>query len=125
SGNPWVQFILERHATATLEHRGKVIILYTHQQGIPGDSFFAAIKAAPRDWEWWLRMHPARQHEVAHFRQQAQKFGILDRINLVDAQTDPLPLILLHSSLHISGYSGAIAEAALLGIPSVIIDSIG
>jgi hypothetical protein len=84
------------------------------------DALAAQIEASPTIWRWWIRRHPA-----AHSSQDAV-FGRLPSLQqpnvVIDAaQSLPLPALLRHMDAVVSLASGAGAEAAMFGVPSLFL----
>lgn len=74
-----------------------------------------AIKAAPKDILWNIRLHPL---DRANARDFDLLYGDLGQVNVLDATDVPLPLILAHTDVHLTRYSTTWKEAASLGIPT-------
>jgi hypothetical protein len=86
------------------------------------DRLKAIMQSAPRDWVWWIRLHPLMGRErdairswcVSHMGTRAE----------VDSATDlPLPLLIEAADVHVTHNSTVVQEAARLGTPSVVIDA--
>jgi hypothetical protein len=79
------------------------------------------IETAPATWRWWIRRHPSasRFQDVEH-----QALLALQRPNVVveKASESALPALLRRMSVMISLASGAVAEAAAFGVPSLFLD---
>jgi hypothetical protein len=77
----------------------------------------AEIEAAPSNWRWWLRRHPASRPD------QDAEFGRLLSLPLANVRTAeasalPLPELLRRVSVVLSLASGAAKEAAMFGVPA-------
>jgi hypothetical protein len=75
------------------------------------------IEAAPRDWRWWIRRHPASRPD------QDVEFGRLlslrtANVKIAEALGVPMPVLLRRMSVVLSMASGAAVEAAMLGVPA-------
>jgi hypothetical protein len=84
------------------------------------DALAAQIESAPFTWRWWIRRHPASSaYQDAEFKRLVS----LRRPNVVveESLSLPLPALLRHMSVVISRFSGASAEAAVLGVPSIFL----
>ena len=84
------------------------------------DALAAEIEAAPPDWRWWIRRHPASTAA------QGADFGRLLALAspkvVVDAASQlPLPALLRRMSAVVSLASGAAVEAAVLGVPALFL----
>ena len=94
-------------------------------QPIPGhrttwERLAALVESADPTWRWWIRRHPA-----AHPAQDLEWQNLLSlrKSNVVveEASNLPLPALLRHMSVLVSLASGAAAEAATFGVPSVFL----
>ena len=84
------------------------------------EALAAQIESAPLTWRWWIRRHPASSaYQDAEFKRLVS----LRRPNVVvDESSDlPLPVLLRHMHVVISRFSGASAEAAVLGVPAIFL----
>jgi hypothetical protein len=86
------------------------------------DQLKAIMQSAPRDWVWWIRLHPLMGRE-----REAIRSWCLSHMGTraeVDSATDlPLPLLIEAADVHVTHNSTVIQEAARLGTPSVVIDA--
>ena len=125
-GNPWIDYILSyRDKGNFIFPKNKKIILYTMQYAAIEDYILEAIKDTPAGYQWWLRLHPRKTEAKAHILDRL-KANRLDRIVEIEKATAyPLPVILMHSAIHLSGSSGSIIEAAQLGVTSLILEKAG
>jgi hypothetical protein len=88
--------------------------------GAVWDAVARQIEAGPATWRWWIRRHPASTP------QQDVEFGRLLSLQLPNvvvagASALPLPALLRNVSAVVSLFSGAAAEAAMLGVPSLFL----
>jgi hypothetical protein len=75
------------------------------------------IEAAPSQWRWWIRRHPAsRPYQDEEYR-HLLSLG-LPNVVVEEATSFPLPALLRHMSLLVSLSSGASAEAAAFSVPA-------
>jgi hypothetical protein len=75
------------------------------------------IEAAPPNWRWWIRRHPA----AGPYQDEEYRCLLSLRLpNVVvdEASATPLPALLRHMSLVLSLASGASAEASVFGVPA-------
>ena len=84
------------------------------------ETLASQIAAAPPDWRWWIRRHPASR------AYQDLEFGPLltlhaANVNVADASSMPLPALLRHMSVLLSLASGAAGEAAAFGVPALFL----
>lgn len=126
-GNPWIEFLRDDFE-GQIYLENKPMILFTLQPLNPiiEDYFLEVISLTCQKYNWWLRLHPRMtKEEVTFLNLKLVEFKIKGFVNIEDASKEPLPLLLKECHLHVSKYSGSIAEAALMQIPSLIIDEIG
>jgi hypothetical protein len=123
-GNPWLGYFATKNYTVYAEAQEK-IILYTLQLNEPEQFIIQAIKNTPPGYKWWLRLHPRTLNTLPHIKSVLSNAGVLDKLEIDKATSYPLPQILSNTSVHISAFSGAVIEAALFGIKTIIIDPIG
>jgi hypothetical protein len=75
------------------------------------------IEAAPPNWRWWIRRHPA----AGPYQDEEYRCLLTLRLPTVvveEASLTPLPALLRHMSLVLSLASGASAEASVFGVPA-------
>ncbi len=90
------------------------------------DALAAQIEAAPSDWRWWIRRHPASRltQDIAYGRLLS-----LRRPNVLiqPASSMPLPALLRHMHVVVSLGSGAASEAESFGVPALFLskDALG
>ncbi len=127
-GNPWIEFLRNDFKGQIIYHENKPMILFTLQPLNPiiDDYFLEVISLTCQKYNWWLRLHPRMtKDEVTCLNLKLVEFKIKGFVNIEDASNEPLPLLLKECNLHVSKYSGSIAEAALMQIPSLVTDEIG
>ena len=127
-GNPWIEFLRDDFEGQNIYHENKPMILFTLQPLNPiiDDYFLEVISLTCQKYNWWLRLHPRMtKDEVTCLNLKLVEFKIKGFVNIEDASNEPLPLLLKECNLHVSKYSGSIAEAALMQIPSLVTDEIG
>jgi len=84
------------------------------------DALAAGIQSAPPGWRWWIRRHPAA---AAYQDAEYARLVSLRAPNVMveESSTLPLPALLRHMSVVVSRFSGAAAEGAILGVPSLFL----
>ncbi|CAM4240041.1 hypothetical protein [Gillisia hiemivivida] len=125
-GNPWIDYCIKNLSPEVSS--GKKIILYTLQpigEKLIDEYIIEAIKKTPRNYVWWLRLHPRQLGEKSKLEQVLFKEGINCLVNIEDATKLPLPGILNETSVHLSKFSGSILEAFMMSKKSIILSSIG
>lgn len=73
---------------------------------------------------FWLRCHPINIEQRKKLKVILQECQF-KWVNVEDATTEVLPVILRHSDIHITNESSTVIEAEALGIPSVILSDYG
>lgn len=99
-------------------------ILVTLQNGFPCPDFLLeAIKSSPKNWQWWIRLHPIMLGEKEKIR---MLFGDCRGNIEIDFSSElPLLALLRHADVHVTRFSTSVLEAEAFGVPSVLVDSIG
>jgi hypothetical protein len=94
-------------------------------QPIPGqkatwEALSTLIEAGDPSWRWWIRRHPAANpsQDSEYQRLLSVRTG---NVIVEEASSFPLPALLRHMSGLISLASGAAAEAAAFGVPSIFL----
>jgi hypothetical protein len=84
------------------------------------DALAAQIEAAPPQWRWWIRRHPASTSQQDSEYRRLISFR---RSNVIidGASSMPLPALLRRMSVIVSLASGAAAEAAVFGVPALFL----
>jgi hypothetical protein len=84
------------------------------------DALAQQIQAAPSNWRWWIRRHPA-----AAPYQDAEYSALLalrmPNVMVEDASRLPLPILLPRMNVVISQFSGASMEGSLFGVPAIFL----
>lgn len=103
-------------------------ILVTLQYGLADESVLApvleAVRTAPRDWCWWVRLHPCMPGEREAIRRMLRERGS-DRVELDAASDLPLYALLRHMDAHVTHSSYTVVEADAYGVPSVVFSAYG
>ena len=123
-GNPWLSYFISENDQAYSFPKRKVI-LYTLQLKEIEPYIIQAINDSPPEFQWWLRLHPRTFTTRPRLEELLKKEIASGKVELDKATSYPLPQILKNTFIHISGTSGAVIEAAQLGVKSILIDEIG
>lgn len=123
-GHPWIARS-EAHASSegAVELRGRslnILVTLTCSSGFSGE-LRALVLGAPREWRWWIRLHPSMDRE----RGAVSSWCAANAPGraVAEAPTDlPLPALLRAADVHLTHNSSVVEEAAALGLPSVVID---
>jgi hypothetical protein len=113
---------------AKVKKEGKKVILYTGQplsDRFLSDSLISIIKETAEDCIWWLRVHPRLLDKMEIFQQEIKEVGIQHLVEITNASTLPLPLLLRYTDLHITQESSSVIEAYLCNVPSIILSEDG
>ncbi len=128
SGNPWLSKLIDSKRNETTITTDKPLVLYTHQPLKPVlDGYLLELMVKTKShYSWWLRLHPRTpESDRMEIIDLLTKFNLLNDVNLELANKLPLPQILSSAAVHVSKYSGAVIEASLLGVPSLILEEVG
>jgi hypothetical protein len=87
---------------------------------------YQSIRETSDKYNWWIRLHPRmNKAEVRKLKSKLADFEIEQVITLGEVSELPLPQVLANTDLHVSKFSGAISEAAIMNVNTVIIDQLG
>ncbi|MFA6060417.1 MAG: hypothetical protein WC756_19615 [Taibaiella sp.] len=128
NGNPWHGFLAEKAMDNNYPVEEKKVIVYTLQTGLSIPEFLLeTIRTTPDHFIWYIRFHPRMTtSERKNINKKLNSSVAGGVVNLSDANTEPLPLLLSKALVHLSAYSGSITEAALKGVPvNITFDQIG
>jgi len=97
-------------------------VLVTLQWGLPEEEtlkLLRAIRMAPDDIQWWLRLHPLVAHDRRPIRSLIEQYGL--RNVQIDGPTDlPLHALLKIIDVHVTHSSSTVIEACEFAVPSVV-----
>lgn len=123
-----------RASTKLGKRRWSRRILVAHQpdllvQGEAGDilprHLIEAMAASPKDWQWLLRLHPRSLHLIEHFREAVADALAPEQLNVQEASTLDLDLLLPECSHLLTSWSTVAFEAQAAGIPVGLLDQTG
>ena len=129
-GHPWMAFwqsssvLAERHREQARALRGGGLnILVSLSWTLKLSPLIEALlRASPRDWTWWIRLHPLMEGDL-HAIESWCRTECSAR-TIVDFATDlPLPVLLDQADVHLTHNSSVIQEATAMGLPTVAIDA--
>jgi len=124
-GNPWIDY----WKTKKNDFEFKNYILYSLQpQVLSLDELFPqgiinSIKS--KRYQWLIRLHPRQHDEKDEIIGFLQRKNIYELVEIEKATNNPLPIVLAHSLVHITHFSGTAIEASIMGKHSVIINELG
>ncbi|MFN4006517.1 MAG: hypothetical protein ACK4HE_03295 [Chitinophagaceae bacterium] len=124
-GNPWIDFL--KTVDISSVNLPENIILYSLQPygKLLEDEIVTAIKNCPPHFHWYLRLHPRQLHQKQVLLDFLKVNGIHHLVNIEDATSMQLPILLRKAKLHITRSSGAAVEASLMGVKNLIMDEAG
>lgn len=77
-----------------------------------------AMKASPKEWVWWVRLHPKQLSKQDDFAALLSEQDI--RFEIAQASALPLYLLLAEAECHLTAWSTVAFEADALGVPTVL-----
>lgn len=124
-GNPWLPYVKEKSNTFSFP-KDRSIILYTLQYSEIPNHVIEAIRLTSPYFQWWIRLHPRKLESKSIIKDILKNGGVdPERYEIEKATSYPLPAILLNTYVHLSGSSGAVIEAAQMGVFSLILEELG
>jgi len=96
-------------------------ILVTLQGNVPlSDDFLGAIRESPRDWGWWIRLHPGMMREKGRISSQLRETNH-PNIEIERATHLPLYSLLKTADVHVTGWSTCALEALAFGLHTILL----
>jgi hypothetical protein len=123
-GNPWINYWIK----FSNEKHEKNIILYSLQPSpVNIDQLFShsiinLIKQS--SYIWYIRLHPRQMNEHYKIKSLLLQHNILEKVNINEACTEPLPVLLSQSLVHVTHFSGSAIESNLLGVYNIFLNEI-
>ena len=124
-GNPWIEYWKKKE----MKHEHQNYILYclqpsplTIEQLFP-ESLVNFIKNNPQ--KWFIRLHPRQLNELDKIKSYLKVKSIDDLVNIEEATSLPLPLLLANASIHLTHFSGTAIEASFFKVFTVLLNEIG
>lgn len=115
---------IQTYSKSLAKHDHVILVtLPKGETGIP-DMLLEAIRKAPLDWHWLLRLHPDEKHHVGALEMLLKHFRI-QNANVAQATRQPLYALLKNVHRHISMWSVVSYEALRFGIPTLLIHQAG
>lgn len=123
-GNPWVDYWKNKDEKYAFQN----FVLYCLQGDITIEKLFPEvliklIEECKRTW--FIRLHPRQLDDQNLILDFLTEKRIKDKINLIEATYDPLPLLLSNAFLHVTHFSGSTIEASFFGVKTILINEIG
>jgi hypothetical protein len=103
------------------------ILLFTAQPlDVPvPSSLIDAIRSYQGTRQWYIRLHPYQLQQLPQFEKRFRDEGLLEKVNIREASTQPLTEILSRTHLHMTYFSSVTVEAAYYNIPTIFLDHRG
>lgn len=122
-GQPYINYWLKQSEGAKTNEKLIFYSMQTSPLDLFTDVLIEAIKSS--NYKWILRMHPRNKTTLEEFEVFLKTKGIWDKTELQDAFSTPLPETLSRCALHVTNYSGCVIEARMMGIPTLLVHTIG
>ncbi len=115
---------IQAYSKSLTDHEQVILVtLPEGETGIP-DILLEAMRKAPLDWHWLLRLHPDEKHHVSELEMLLRHLRI-QNANVAEATRQPLYALLKNVHRHISMWSAVSYEALRFGVPSLLIHKAG
>lgn len=101
-----------------LDRYSKIILYTVHPEEGFDESIIEAIKNSPKDWLWFVRLHPKRGEMLEYTESRIGEVKCSYAIK--DVHLLPLYSLLKVVDIHVTGVSSTVMEAAEFGVKSVI-----
>ena len=124
-GNTWIDYWNNNQS----DYKFMGYILYSLQpEPVPIEQLFSrniieAIKNS--NHQWFIRLHPRQINDKVKIEEILKQNDVLNLVNINEATNDPLPVLLTHSCIHVTHFSGSTIEADMLGVYTVLLDETG
>ena len=124
-GQPYLQYWKQKNNNSKIENK---VFLYTLNLMPLSEIFNERIVELMKLSEiiWAIRLHPRNEFSTDDIIFHLDSLGVhKSKYEIHSSRELPLPEIMSMAIIHITAFSGSLIEAKLMGIPSVIIDTIG
>ncbi|KGO97190.1 hypothetical protein [Flavobacterium enshiense] len=123
-GNPWLDYLKKNKQSVALPQN---MVLYTLQplafEVLFPEGLLTLIRT--RKWMWYIRLHPRQWNQKKEISDYLKLHGAFDMVNLEEAYTVPLPVLLENCLVHLTHFSGSAIEASMMNKYSIILDKLG
>ncbi len=109
-------------AAATVGKRMILVSLQPYDVPVTAE-LIKAMKNAPPDWLWLLRLHPLRRHTGPEIKAHLHAEGVIN-YEIDSATTLPLYLLLRLAEHHVTVFSSVVTEAAAFDLRTSLLDDI-
>lgn len=120
-GHPWVQY-WQRMADDAPRAQSRVLYSLQPVGELLETYVVEAMQQSYSDFHWCLRLHPRQQYALKELEERIKDAGLTNKVTIDDGLSSPLPQILAHTTVHLTRFSGAALEAAMLHVPTVFLD---
>lgn len=94
-------------------------ILFSMDYDFLNDGIIHLIQNSPKDWKWWIRMHPVMRHRWSEYSTQFKQIFAKDNVIWDEASFCALPALLSFVDLHITSGSTIARICQEWGIPTI------
>ena len=122
-GNPWIESFRSSRKKLLFIDENKPSILYTLQ---PIDTVISqyeleTISITQGKYNWLIRIHPRQKAEINQIS-EILKQNKIEKFNITDSSTLPIPLLLKYCDVHITKFSSTALEATSFGVHTILTD---
>lgn len=124
-GNAWVDYW--NYNSHKFKFKFNNYILYTLQSLSLDLLFPESIIKLIKDGKylWMIRLHPRQLAEKNNIVNFLKNKNIIENINIEEATSFPLPLLLKKCIVNVTHYSGTVNEAVMMNKTSILLDKLG
>lgn len=94
-------------------------ILFSMDYELPNENIIKIIQNSPKNWQWWIRMHPVMRHRWGEFASKFEEIFSTANVIWEEASDCALPALLSFVDLHITSGSTVARICQEWGIPSI------
>ena len=122
-GNDWIKHWERNPDSFDIPENINLYSLQPLSEPIP-DFFWSYIKRTlDKGQTWWLRLHPRQSHlDYEKLKSKVTDLGLDGSVHIDKANVYPLPVVLKHTNLHFTMFSGTAIEAAMFGVHTFFLD---
>ncbi len=122
--NPWLCYAGNFKTKIIKKDNTKPRILITLQPtGKILDDFVAeTIKMTKEEYNWYIRLHPVQMQNKDRILGWFKEKGLFDIVNINEAGSLPLPVLLAQTDIHLTKFSSSFIEALQFGVPTIFTD---